>query len=193
MSRRNLSLGLLLMVSLHIPGSWAAPFPGGPSTRLASALKTIPFYGKGFSISSDGTSWKWIESEKSTDETLDISYRLEGEEVNLQPSLRLTASDLSKSISVEDYGKQFISEYSSLGFQVLGTQPFSQKGAKGLVVDLFHRRSNKKLRQVFFIREKTVVQITCQQDTNKFSKVLDQCNRWIKNFTWLEKNQQKSF
>lgn len=193
MRRPFLSLFFMFAVSLQISSIWAAPFPGGPSSKLASALKRTPFYDHGFAISSEGTDWKWLEDEKSTVESLDIGYQLTAEANHSPASLRLNSSLLKKNLSVEEYGKQFITEYASLGFSVLGTQTFQQNKTPGLVVDLFHRRTNKKVRQVFFIREKRVVQISCQEDSERFSQVLSQCNRWVKNFTWLAESQQKSF
>lgn len=169
--------------------------PGGPGSALLDPSFSIPFFGKGFRISNHGTSWNLNRIEKTTHQELDIEFtQIKNSKIKYpEATLRLNTDSISRKLSLEEYSKQYLSEYTSLGFELLGTQNFKQKDAPGFVIDLLHRKQNKKVRQAFFMRDKTVVQITCQDEKSSFSESLIECNRWIKNFTWIEKNPQKSF
>lgn len=184
---------LLFLICFFIPQAWAAPFPGAPGSILASPNFGTAFFGKGFKISSQGTSWIARAGENLTGQEVDMEFALKNAPAGSSATLRLTTVALTKNTNLDDYGKQWISEYASLGFDLLGTQKFQQKGVPGLVIDLNHPRHKKKVRQIFLLKEKTVVQVTCQDGLASFSTMLPDCNRWVKNFTWVEKIPTKSF
>jgi hypothetical protein len=105
---------------------------------------------------------------------------------------------LPNELSLEVYAKRWMKDYSSYGFDFLGSRPFvnqslGNKNAKGLVVDLVHKSSDKQLRQVIFLKKKQAVILTCVDQKQNFSQTLDDCNQMIRSFEWKDSIHPKAF
>jgi hypothetical protein len=105
---------------------------------------------------------------------------------------------LPTELSLEVYAKRWMKDYSSYGFDFLGSRPFTNQGlgnkiTKGLVVDLVHRTSDKQLRQVIFLKKKQAVILTCVDQKQDFNLSLDDCNQMIRSFEWKDSIHPKAF
>lgn len=140
----------------------------------------------GFSLQTSGTSWN-----------LDPNQPENGEWLYLQKGrgaqLRVQNESLRTELSLEAYAKRWMRDYASYGFEVLGTKPFANEEARGLVVDLLHRGTEKQVRQAVFLKNKKAVILTCSDSQKSFSQSLPDCNQMIKSFSWLPTNSQKAF
>ena len=101
---------------------------------------------------------------------------------------------LRTEMTLENYTKKWIRDYSNYGFDVLGSQTFALNGSKALVVDLFHKKSEQQMRQVLFLKNKKVVTLTCRDQQKTFEQTLIGCNQISKSFEWTDNlNAQKAF
>lgn len=105
---------------------------------------------------------------------------------------------LPSDLSLEVYAKKWMKDYSSYGFDFLGSRPFVNQGlgnknAKGLVVDLAHKTSDKQLRQVIFLKKRQAVILTCVDQKQNFNQTLDDCNQMIRSFEWKDSIHPKAF
>lgn len=156
------------------------------ATSILVAPETGYFYAvKGFSLRAP-TSWTLEQSgdEKDPSDGKDeFSVLYANPEF---PSARLTVktNTLATAMTLENYAKKWMRDYSGYGFDVLGAKTFSANKAKGLVVDLIHRTRQNQLRQVIFVKNKTAVTLTCIDQTKTFDKSLSGCNQIFKTFVW---------
>jgi len=174
-------LPTLLLVLQFLPvKTLAAPFPGMGSSKLTSKSGIIQIHQKGFQISTPQPIWSILPNE--TDLKNEINFNFLKEKTNATFSLK--TETLNSPLSLEVYSKKWIREYASFGFDLLGTKPYIQNQAKALVIDLFHKNLNKKIRQVIFIKEKISVIMTCTDQTENFEKTLPECNSIFRTFQW---------
>lgn len=99
-------------------------------------------------------------------------------------SLAVQIENLKTELTLENYAKKWMRDYVNYGFDVLGTQAFQQNQAKGLVVDLVHKKSDQQLRQILFLKNKKVVILTCRDHQKNFQQTLMGCNQISKSFEW---------
>ncbi len=180
--KKLLLFGLLLMSS----ASYAAPHPAVGSSALSSLEKGLFWHRAGFSL--QASEKEWMAAESSTQETeVILKARSSGTQ-----KLAIKLDELKQDLSIENYAKKWMKDYSNYGFEVLGSQPFQLGEQRGLVIDLEHKRNFQQVRQVLFLRSKKAVLFTCMDDRKKFSSSLQLCNRVIQSFLWLpEKKSQK--
>ena len=127
---------------------------------------------------------KSMGKDLEVDEKSDLNLTFENIKLD-SAILQVTTASLKKKMNHEDYGKLWISEYSSLGFDVLGSQLFSNnKKVDGMFLDLVHKKSGRSVRQAYFIKDKLVVLFTCQNKVKEFAATIKECNQVIKNFAW---------
>jgi hypothetical protein len=169
----------LLLQFFHVE-TFAAPIPG-ISSLLKAPSKGISFDLKGFYLHPAQTGWE-LKGD-TTPEKGEISVRF------LAPQgtgmLSVKTETLKNSATLESYSKKWIKEYSSYGFDLLGSKPFIQSGTKSLVIDLFHKKTQQQVRQVILLKDKTSVIMTCSENIQKFEKALKACNSIIRTFRWL--------
>jgi hypothetical protein len=171
-----LSLFLNCFVSLKV---YAAPHPGMGSSLLVAPERGLFWRRKGFELKTGGSGWELAAPQQ---ETATVRYLKPG---SASGSLSVQMETLKAELSLENYAKRWMRDYFNYGFDVLGTQTFVQKGAKGLVVDLFHKKSDQQLRQILFLKNKNIVILTCRDDRKKFTQTLQGCNQISKTFEWL--------
>jgi hypothetical protein len=101
-------------------------------------------------------------------------------------SLTVRVDRLARDMTMERYIARWVKEYPRFGFDVLGSQTFSQDGVRGHVIDLMNRDSKMQLRQVVFVNEtrRRAAILTCRDQVTDFSNTLRSCNSIVKTFEW---------
>ncbi len=171
-----LSLFLNCLVSLK---AYAAPYPGMGSSLLVAPERGLFWQRKGFALRTANSGWELAAPQNEASAAL--RYVKPGSST---ASLAVQLETLKADLSLENYAKRWIRDYSSYGFEILGTQTFLQNGSKGLVVDLFHKKSDQQLRQILFLKNKNIVILTCKDERKKFTQTLQGCNQISKTFEW---------
>lgn len=161
----------------------ASPHPATASSLGLSPVKGLFFARKGFILPAPAH-WTLDSDGSENDEEFSVEYQ---SKTLGSAKLALKTDTLKNSVSLEAYAKKWMKDYSSYGFDLLGAKPFTNENkAKGLVVDLKHRKKNQQIRQVIYLQNKTAVTLTCLDDIKSFQQTLADCNLFFKNFSWLE-------
>ncbi len=171
---------------------FASPIPGMGSSNLVSPSKGYNFNLRGFRLTKGQTNWG-LQAATATNQnsTEEASFK-RGKEISVRFQspisngfLAVKTETLATPITVEFYAKKWIRDYSYYGFDVLGAKSFSQGNARGYVIDLYHSKKLKQMRQVVFLREKTAVILTCTDEKKQYQLTLSNCNNITKTFSWL--------
>ena len=162
--------------------AYAAPHPGMGSSLLVAPERGLFWQRKGFALRTADSGWEL--SAPQNESSAAVRYLKPG---SPSASLAVQLETLKADLSLENYAKRWIRDYASYGFEILGTQTFLQNGSKGLVVDLFHKKSDQQLRQILFLKNKNIVILTCKDERKKFTQTLQGCNRISKTFEWNSK------
>ncbi len=182
--------GSLLMVSVTalislpvIDKAEASPHPATASSKLFAPR--LGFYRSpdGFRLHSGESGWLQAAPPRGNQTILTV-YRSPQNES--KASLTVRVDRLARGATADRYIGRWIKEYPRFGFDVLGSQPFTQSGVRGHVIDLMNRDSKMQLRQVVFISEarKRAAILTCRDNAAEFSATLKSCNSIVKTFEW---------
>lgn len=176
-------LSFSLLVGLSSQKAQSSPHPARISSALGSEVTGNFFLSQGFKLGTLDSGWK-LESTKDFMASLDhVRYQ--------HPShpgaeFSVVQQVLSRPSNIEAFSKRWMRDYANYGFEVLGTKSFAENQNRGMVIDLFHRASQKQVRQVLFVQNQKAVVLTCTQEQKKFSETLGACNQMIKNFSWVQ-------
>lgn len=174
-------LFILSCVSIE---AYSSPHPAVGSSALVAPEKGLFFQRYGFLLKTAQSNWaiatpsEQITFVNPSSESGSLSVRME---------------TLRTDMTLENYAKRWMKDYSNYGFDVLGTKAFGLNKTRGLVVDLDHKKSGQQLRQILFLKEKKVVILTCKDQISKFESTLQGCNQIAKSFEWSEIIRQKAF
>lgn len=171
---RALGFGFLVISA----NAYAAPVPGTGSSLLVAPELGLFWKHQGFQLKTGDTGWQMNSSGEGENRIVRYS------DPDVTGSLAVHTETLKADLTLENYTKKWMKDYPSYGFDVLGTRTFAQNGAKGLVIDLVHRKSDQQLRQVLFLKNKKAVVLTCKDEQKKFEKTLHNCNQISKSFQW---------
>lgn len=180
-----------LLIPLVILGTfraYSAPAPATSTSLFASPEAGFFYQVRGFRLT--GLSQWLLESSAENDSPAEPSreFAVSYKNPSFQTARFSVQSDTLKSdISLENYTKKWMKDYSSYGFDVLGAKTFQTGQAKGLVVDLFHKKKETQLRQVIFVKNKTAVILTCLDQAKTFNQSLTSCNQMVRGFSWTVK------
>jgi hypothetical protein len=181
---RNLALSLFLLLSGLAWNAFGSPFPATGSALLAPE-KGLFFISRGFHLSAQKG---WVMEDNLTLTSTQ------------HPSAKFAIKEdtLPSDLTLETYAKRWMKDYTSDGFDFLGSRPFTNprlghQAVKGLVVDLLHKSSDKQLRQVIFLKKRQAVILTCVDQKNEFDKTLSDCNQMIRTFEWTDSIHPKAF
>ena len=183
-SRNRLLLTLLFAFSLVSIKAYSSPHPATGSSALVSPEKGLFFQRYGFLLKTDQSGWILAPP---TDLITYLNPQSES------GSLSVRVETLRQEMTLENYAKRWTKDYPNYGFDVLGTRAFGLGKAKGLVIDLDHKKMGQQLRQILFLKDKKVVLLTCKDAAAKFEATLKGCNQISKSFEWTETTPQKSF
>ncbi len=182
-------LGVLFSNLLIAPMIYGAPYPATGSSLLVAPEKGLFWSRYGFQLKTGQTGW--LLGSPSQDDDSFVRYVRPNSSTG---SLAIRMETLRTEMTLENYTKKWIRDYSNYGFDVLGSQTFALNGSKALVVDLFHKKSEQQMRQVLFLKNKKVVTLTCRDQQKTFEQTLIGCNQISKSFEWTDNlNSQKAF
>lgn len=171
------------VVSLKPDFAFSAPHPATAGSKLITPR--LGFYRSpdGFRIHSGDSGWLQAAPPRGNQTILTV-YRSPQNES--KASLTVRVDRLARGTSADRYIGRWIKEYPRFGFDVLGSQPFTQAGVRGHVIDLVNRDSKMQLRQVVFVNEprKRAAILTCRDNATGFSDTLKSCNSIVKTFEW---------
>lgn len=180
--------GVLFSIFSASALTYAAPYPATGSSLLVAPEMGLFWKRHGFQLKTGATGW--ILGTPVEGEEPEVHYDKPGKPT---ASLTVRSEMLKTDLSLENYTKRWMKDYSNYGFDLLGTQTFFQNGSKALVVDLIHRKTEQQLRQVLFLKNKKVVILTCKDLQKSFEQTLNDCNQISKSFEWAEINRQTTF
>lgn len=164
--------------------SYSAPHPVTASSVLTDPAKGLFFHGFGFRLKSLGSDWKPVVPGTSSFDVVRFEPRLEDPKDG--PELSIRTDRLKEDKSLEAYSRRWVRDYSSYGFEVLGTKPLQLGGGKALLIDLIHKNKKRQIRQVIFENDGRIAVMTCLDQTERFRKALESCNQMIRQFEWAE-------
>lgn len=173
----------LFLVFLNNPRAYAAPSPATSTSALLAPENGLFLKNRGFSLKTAGSGWQL----SGTDELLYSNPS------SATGSLTVKTESLKAEMSVENYAKRWMKDYSNYGFDVLGTKVFGLNNNTGLVIDLDHKKTGQQLRQILFLKDRRVVILTCKDLKKNFESTLQGCNQITKTFEWSTTTPQKAF
>lgn len=177
---------VLLSVCLLIPKAYGAPIPATSTSLLTNPEKGIFFTSKGFRLGTEGTEWRLQEDNSLNKGEGTSSWRFNSAK-SPTATVNLKTDYLKADLTLEAYAKRWMRDYSQLGMDVLGTRAFAVKaGNRGIVIDLLQPKKKLQLRQAVFLKNKSVVILTCSDEQGQVENLISECNRLIKNFSWAE-------
>lgn len=171
------------LIFLFTLNAFAAPIPGTSSSSLVGSDLGMFISEYGFSIHAGGTSWIHTAPPKDMP-ALTTLYRSPKLNNGVQPSLTVRVDRMKEAMPLNKYAKQWMKDYSRLGFEVLASKPLKVSGQNAYLVDVINRDAAKQLRQVVFVKDHTAVVLTCRDHRDGFDESVRICNEIIKNFTW---------
>lgn len=158
----------------------AAPFPATGSSALTNPEQGLYFLHKGFTLKTEGTDWLPIDNTETLLES--IRFRSKNDKSGV---LSVRTEKIPEATSVELYIRKWMRDYPNYGFEVLAAKNFTLNGSPALVVDMLSRSKNKQIRQVIIKNHGQVAILTCLDDQTTFSSSMQNCNKIMKTFSWL--------
>ena len=169
---------------LNLPSAaTASPIPATGTSELTSLSKNYQFNRKGFEINFKDSRWTGHSLPSKHNE---INMTFLDPATSPQAKISIQTESLPESLPLETYAKKWLKDYQAYGFEVLGAKPFAENRTKGYLVDLFFRKEKQQERQAIFLKNKTVVTITCLDLESHFAMTLNPCNELLKSFRWLQ-------
>ncbi len=175
-------LTCLLFTSLNI---WAAPIPGTSTSSLVSDKPGLFFSPKGFSINSAQTAWIQSAPPKHIPSLVTI-YKAPVVQNGQQPALTVRVDEIRANQGLKSYVKKWMKDYNRFGFEVLTAKPIKIRENQAFLLDIISRETQKQLRQVVFVKDKTAVILTCRDGRDSFAKTVVDCNEIMKTFEWSQ-------
>jgi len=183
-ARGTLAAVVVLGVLLALPSQLrAAPHPATSSSQLVAPKLGMFRSPDGFRMHAGESGWLQTPPPAGNSTILTV-YRSPKPES--RASLTVRVDRLTREVTAERYVQRWLKDYPRFGFDVLGTQAFTQSGLKAQVIDLINRDSKMQLRQIVFVNEsqKRAAILTCRDLTDQFADSLKRCNSIIKSFEW---------
>ncbi|PIS09753.1 MAG: hypothetical protein COT73_13000 [Bdellovibrio sp. CG10_big_fil_rev_8_21_14_0_10_47_8] len=188
---RSSWLALFALLLIKSVG-YASPMPATGSSALVAPQNGLFLAIRGFELKTEKTNWifatpktvKFQNQDSDNKEPwTDLELRMIKPDV-ATASFFVKTDVLKADLSLENYAKRWMKDYPQYGFEILGTRAFSQNSTRGLLIDLFHRKSNEQVRQVLFLKDRQAVIMTCKDTKTSFNKTLSDCNQVVKSFAW---------
>ncbi|MFN7262810.1 MAG: hypothetical protein ACK5RO_07925 [Pseudobdellovibrionaceae bacterium] len=170
-------------VTLSSQIAQSSPHPATATSALIDPQKGLYFLTQGFRLPVKGSDWVTSNQENEQGVLFELKSRS-----SARFSVRWEAQATSPTL--ESYAKKWMRDYSSYGFDLLGTKTFTENQNRGLLIDVLHRKSNLQMRQVVFMQSPRLVVLTCSDEKVHFDSTLSQCNQLIRNFSWTSTSQK---
>jgi hypothetical protein len=150
---------------------------------LVSRKPGLFFSPRGFSLNSAQTDWVQSAPPKRIPSLVTI-YRSPVPLNGQQPALTVRVDEMSHAQPLKTYVKKWMKDYTRFGFEVLTAKAIKIHDAPAFLLDIVSRETQKQLRQVVFVRNKTAVILTCRDGRLSFAKTVQDCNEIVKTFEW---------
>lgn len=176
---------LLLFISSLLLSHFvsAAPHPATSSSVLTDPEKGILFHGFGFRINNPRTDW--IPTPVLTENPLEV-MRFEPRNADQkEAAITLHFEKMRSPQTLEAYARKWMKEYSSYGFEVLGTKGVLLNGERSLLIDLTQNKKNRQLRQAVLQKDNRILVVTCLDRKDTFQDTLAACNSFLKGLEWV--------
>lgn len=102
----------------------------------------------------------------------------------VQPVLTVRVDELARKMDLKTYAKQWLKDYSLLGFNILKTKTLKVNSFPAFAMEVEEARGQKKLRQIVFLKDQTAVVMTCRDLKESFKKTVKDCNKIFRSFEW---------
>lgn len=139
---------LITILFTYSASSWSAPHPGMGSSILANPKTDLAFLSRGYRFGLIGTPWKFSKLNLSSEKD---RFSLEVPELN-SASIEILA--LNKKTSLKSYIQKSNRDYYHFGFEIRGKRELDLPQSKMVLIDLYHRKENKHLRQMILEAKK---------------------------------------
>lgn len=154
------------------------------SSLLTSQNAGIFFHARGYQLSLAETQWN-LKKTAFADKTDSIHL-----EVSEKNEAQIEISQLDAKTSLKNFSQKWNKDYYNFGFDILGKKELKIKHNAMLLVDLFHRKEKKNIRQVIISDaganiEKKVFVLSCTYDAADSASVKN-CNDLVMKFGWLK-------
>lgn len=166
-------------IALH-----AAPIPGTSSSPLVSSQPGQFYSTKGFRLDAAQTAWLQRPPPKHIPSLVTV-YRSPVQQNGQQAALTVRIDDLQTKQPLQKYVKKWMRDYSRFGFDVLTAKPIKLKNNSAFLLDIVSRETEKQIRQIVLIKNKTAVIMTCRDHRDTFAKTVQDCNEIMKTFSWV--------
>ncbi len=161
----------------------AAPIPATSSSLLVSGKPGLYRSIKGSSVNAAQTEWVLGTGPTGIPAVVTL-YRSPEIHHGVQPVLTVRVDELHHNSDLKTYVKQWMKDYTLLGFNVRKAKQMKVSDNVAFVVDLEEVKSAKRLRQVVFLKDQTAVVMTCRDHKDTFDKTVHECNQIFKSFEW---------
>lgn len=176
-------LWLLALLTSH---AFAAPFPATGSSPLVSEKPGLFYSPKGFKIHSGATAWVQAPPPKNIPSLVTV-YKAPVSQHGQTPALSVRVDELRKSQTLKNYIRKWMQDYTRFGFDVLTAKAIKINEQSAFLLDIVSKETQKQLRQVVFLKNKTAVILTCRDHRSSFGKSVQDCNQIVKTFEWTSK------
>ena len=95
-------------------------------------------------------------------------------------------SRVERKLSLNQYAKKWTKEYSQFGFDLMKVQNFKVNNSEMLLIDTYHPKLKKQLRQYITIKNDQVLLVGCQSGPEFFNSAVSSCEDSIKQMSWLD-------
>ena len=161
----------------------AAPMPATSTSLLTNEKPGIFRSAKGFSVNAGKT--EWVLSEPPTELPSVVTvYKSPENHHGVQPVLTVRVDELTQKMDLKLYAKQWLKDYTTLGFKILKTKTLKVNSYAAFAMDVEEAHGPKKLRQIVFLKNQMAVVLTCRDLKDSFQKTVKSCNEIFKSFEW---------
>jgi hypothetical protein len=174
---------ILLGLAFSSGMTWAAPAPLTGSSLLLTEKPGVFRSPLGFRIDAADTGWKQIPPPEDNP-FLSVVYRSNKSNDGVQAALTVRVDSTDANEDLDTYTKKWMKDYPRLGFEVLTAKKVRVTDEVGFMIDLINRENQIQLRQVLFIKNDKVVNLTCRDHYREFNDTLKSCNEIFRSFRW---------
>lgn len=159
--------------------------PGTGSSPLVSNKPGMFLSTKGFRMNSAQTDWIQSAPPKNIPSLVTI-YKSPSQVNGQQPALTVRVDELARQQGLKAYVKRWMKDYTRFGFDVLTAKTIKVGDTQAFLLDIISKETQKQLRQVVFVREKTAVILTCRDQRESFKDTVQDCNEIMRTFEWVK-------
>jgi hypothetical protein len=165
--------------------SFAAPIPATSSSILVSSPPGLFVSARGFKMNSGSSSWIQSSPPKNIPSLVTV-YKSPILNMGQQPALTVRVDELRTATPLKAYVKKWMKDYNRFGFEVLTAKQIKVAQSQAFLLDILSKETNKQLRQLVFLKDRTAVILTCRDHKSSFAKTVQDCNEIAKTFEWIK-------